>query len=66
MDDAEKLDFPNATLHAEHIHWQLDRFARQRPNPEALREYLIMHLIVAEKRGVKVFVQSKFGNYGCD
>ena len=61
------FDLPDATLQADHIIAQaLDGQRVDSHNREKVREYLILHLISAEKRGAKDAVRAKFRNYGCD
>ena len=61
------FDLPNVTLQAEHIIMQALHGVRvDSHNRETIREYLIMHLRAAEERGAKIYVESKFKNYGCD
>ena len=61
------FDLPDATVQADHIVMQMLDGLRVGPhNRETVREYLIMHLLSAEKRGAKDAVKAKFRNYGCD
>jgi hypothetical protein len=61
------FDLPDATLQADHIVSQmLDGLRVGSHNRDTVREYLIMHLLSAEKRGAKAAIEEKFRNYGCD
>jgi hypothetical protein len=61
------FDLPDATLQADHIIMQaLDGVRVDSHNRAQVREYIIMHLRAAEKRGAKAVVEAKFQNYGCD
>lgn len=62
------FDLPDATLQADHIIMQaLDGVRIDSHNRERVREYLILHLLSAEKRGInKALIEAKRQNLGCD
>lgn len=66
------FELPDATLQADHIVTQmLEGIRVGSRNRETVREYLIMHLLAAEKRGeqrgmIMALVEAKQHNLGCD
>ncbi len=61
------FDLPDATSQADHIIAQaLDGVMIRSHNRDTIREYLVLHLLAAEKRGAKAAIEAKFKNYGCD